>query len=137
MAGRPDPRARSQGGRLKDPRVEALAQILVRYSTNVQPGDVTVIQSTTIAEPLIQAVYEEVLRAGGHPVFQVTPTGAQSAFFEPGGDAQLDFVAAPQRWTYPASDVRIAIMAEPNTPSLSRAAPAKQARAQKARKPLL
>jgi aminopeptidase len=122
---------------LKDPRIEALAQILVRYSTKVQPGDVTVIQSTTIAEPLLQAVYEEVLRAGGHPVFQITPEGAQAAFYELAGDDQLDFIAPPQRWTYAESDVRIAIMAEANTRALTRSDPAKQARAQKARKPLL
>jgi aminopeptidase len=122
---------------LKDPRIEALAQILVRYSTKVEPGDVTVIQSTTIAEPLLQAVYEEVLRARGHPVFQITPTGAQAAFYDLASDDQLDFIAAPQRWTYAESDVRIAIMAEANTRALSRSDPAKQARAQKARKPLL
>ncbi|MEA2432125.1 MAG: aminopeptidase, partial [Thermoleophilaceae bacterium] len=122
---------------MKDPRIDALAQILVRYSTNVGPGDVTVIQSTTIAEPLVQAVYEEVLRAGGHPVFQITPTGAQASFYELANDDQLDFVAPPQRWTYTDSDVRIAIMAEANTRALSRSDPAKQARAQKARKPLL
>jgi len=50
---------------MRDPRVESLASILVRYSTKVQPGDVCVIQGTTVAEPLVQAVYEDVLRAGG------------------------------------------------------------------------
>src|SRR3982751_4628845 len=111
---------------MKDPRVEALAQILVRYSTKVEPGAVTGIQSSTIAEPLVQAVYEEVLRAGGHPVFQIAPTGAQPAFYELAGDDQLDFVAPPQRWAYTDSDVRIAIMAEANPRSLSRADPAEQ-----------
>jgi aminopeptidase len=122
---------------VKDPRVDALAQILVRYSTGVKPGDVTVIQGTTTAEPLIQAVYEEVLRAGGHPVFQITPEGAQAAFYELASDEQLDFIAPPQRWTYTESDVRIAIMADANTRALSRSDPAKQSRAQTARKPLL
>src|SRR2546423_3987017 len=110
VARRPHPRPRCRGGSVKDPRVEALAQILVRYSTKVQPGDVTVIQSSTVAEPLVQAVYEEVLRARGHPRFQITPTGAQPAFFELAGDEQLDFVAPPQRWTYTDSHVRIAII---------------------------
>jgi aminopeptidase len=122
---------------VKDPRVDALAQILVRYSTKVQPGDVTVIQGTTTAEPLLQAVYEEVLRAGGHPVFQITPEGAQAAFYELASDDQLDYIAPPQKWTYTESDVRIAVMAEANTRALSRSDPAKQSRAQKARKPLL
>ena len=57
LAARPD-----GGSVVRDQRADALAQILVRYSTKVQPGDVCVIQSTTAAEPLVQAVYEEVLR---------------------------------------------------------------------------
>src|SRR3954465_1526883 len=137
MAGGPDPGPGRKGGRVKDPRQQALAEILVRYSTKVQPGDVTVIQSTTIAEPLVQAIYEEVLRAGGHPVFQITPEGALSSFYELASDEQLDFVAPPQAWTYTESDVRIAVMAEENTRALTRSDPAKQSRAQKARKPLL
>ena len=67
---------------MRDQRAEALAQILVRYSTRVQKGDVCVIQSTTAAELLVQAVYEEVLRAGGLPIMQLTTEGAQAAFFE-------------------------------------------------------
>ena len=43
---------------MRDQRADALAQILVRYSTGVKKGDVCVIQSTTTAEPLVQAVYE-------------------------------------------------------------------------------
>ena len=122
---------------MKDPRVEALAQILVRYSTGVKPGDVTVLQSTTTAEPLLQALYEEVLKAGGHPIFQISPEGAQAAFYELANDEQLDYIAPPQEWTYTESDVRIAVLADANTRALTRSDPAKQARAQKARKPLL
>ena len=58
---------------MRDQRAEALAQILVRYSTKVTKGDVCVIQCTTTAEPLVQAVYEEVLRAGGLPILQHHP----------------------------------------------------------------
>jgi aminopeptidase len=122
---------------VKDPRIDALAQILVRYSTRVQPGDVTVIQSTTTAEPLVQAIYEEVLRAGGNPVFNLSPEGAQAAFFDHATDDQLDFVAPPLAWGYTDADVRIAVLAEANTRALTRTDPEKQSRAQKARKPLL
>jgi aminopeptidase len=122
---------------LKDPRIEALAQILVRYSTKVQPGDETVIRSTTTAEPLLHAIYEEVLRAGGYPSFQIAPEGAQSSFYELANDDQLEYVAEPQAWAYKDADVAIAILADANTRALTRADPAKQARAQKARKPLL
>ena len=60
---------------MRDQRADALAQILVRYSTEVQKGDVCVIQSTTAAEPLVQAVYEEVLQAGGLPIVQLSDRG--------------------------------------------------------------
>ena len=71
---------------MRDPRVEALASILVGYSTKVKKGEVCVIQGTTAAEPLVQAVYEEVLKAGGLPIFQVTPDGAAAAFFSLASD---------------------------------------------------
>src|SRR5918997_273729 len=85
---------------MKDQRAEALAQILVRYSTKVQKGDTCVIASTTPDEP-------------------------------------LDWVSPPALWTAEHADVRIGIMADSNARELSKADPKKQARAQKARRPLL
>lgn len=120
-----------------DQRAQALAQILVRYSTGVKRGDVCVIQSSTVAEPLVVAVYEEVLRAGGHPVVQLTPDGALASFYALASDEQLGWIAPTARWAAEEADVRIAIMADTNTRELSRVEPAKQTRAQRARKPLL
>jgi aminopeptidase len=122
---------------VRDSRADALAQILVRYSTRVKRGDVCVIQSTTAAELLVQALYEEVLRAGGLPVLQLTTEGAQAAFYELAADEQLDFIPPPARWSAEEADVRIAVMADVNARELSRADPKKQARTQKARKGLM
>ena len=122
---------------MRDQRADALAQILVRYSTGVKTGDVCVIQSTTTAEPLVQAVYEEVLRAGGLPVMQLTTEAAQAAFFELAGDEQLDWVQPPAEWTAEHADVRIVVMADANPRALSTADPAKQARAARARRGIM
>jgi aminopeptidase len=122
---------------VRDGRAEALAQILVRYSTRVAKGDVCVIQSTTAAEVLVQAVYEEVLRAGGLPIMQLTTEGAQSAFFELAGEEQIDWVPPTSEWVAENADVRIAVMADVNARELSTADPKKQARAQKARRGLM
>jgi aminopeptidase len=122
---------------VKDSRVEALAQILVRYSTKVQRGDVCVIQGTTTGEPLLQAVYEEVLRAGGQPVMQLTTEAAQAAFFELASDEQLDWVQPPAEWTAEHADVRIVVMADANPRALSGVDPAKQARASRARRKIM
>jgi aminopeptidase len=52
---------------MQDPRVEKLAEVIVDYSTGVQPGDEVVIQGSTLAEPLLDAVFTRALQAGGHP----------------------------------------------------------------------
>ncbi|MBV9214341.1 MAG: aminopeptidase [Actinobacteria bacterium] len=122
---------------MRDQRAEALARILVQYSAAVKEGDVCVIQSTTIAEPLVQTVYEEVLRAGGLPIMQLSTEGAMPAFYELASDAQLDWLPPTALWVAEHSDVRIVIMAEANARELSQADPKKQARAQKARRPLM
>jgi aminopeptidase len=122
---------------VRDQRAEALAQILVRYSTRVEKGDVCVIQSTTAAEGLVQAVYEEVLRADGLPIMQLTTTGAQAAFYDLAGDEQLDWIPPTATWAAENADVRIAIMGDVNSRELSGADPKKQARAQRARKGLM
>jgi aminopeptidase len=122
---------------VKDSRVEALAQILVRYSTKVQRGDVCIVQGTTTGEPLIQAVYEEVLRAGGLPVMQLTTEQGQAALFELASDEQLDWVPPPAEWAAEQADVRIAVMAEANSRALSSVDPAKQARASRARRKIM
>jgi aminopeptidase len=122
---------------VKDPRAEALAQILVRYSTRVGEGDVCIIQSTTPAEPLVQAVYEEVLRAGGLPIILLSTEGAQSAFFDLASDRQLDWIPPTSTWVAENSDVRIGIMADVNARELSGTDPKKQARVSKARQPLM
>jgi aminopeptidase len=122
---------------VRDQRADALAQILVRYSTRVAEGDVCVIQSTSAAELLVQSVYEEVLRAGGLPIMQLTTSGAQAAFYDLASDEQLDWIPPTATWTTENADVRIAIMGEVNARELSRADPRKQARTQKARKDLM
>jgi aminopeptidase len=122
---------------MRDQRAEALAQIMVRYSTEVAEGDVTVIQSTTNAEPLVQAVYEEVLRAGGLPIVQLGTEGAAPAFYELASEAQLEWIPPTSQWVADNADVRIGIMADTNARELSQVDPKRQARVQKARKPLL
>jgi len=122
---------------MRDQRADALAQILVRYSTRVQPDDVCVIQSTTAGEPLVQAVYEEVLRAGGLPIMQMTTEGAAPAFYELANEKQLEWVPPTATWVTENADVRIAVMADQNTRALSQVDPKRQAITQKARQSLM
>ncbi len=50
-----------------DPRLERLADVLVNYSTNVQPGENVLIEAFGIDHALVKAVVREVHKAGGRP----------------------------------------------------------------------
>jgi aminopeptidase len=65
---------------VRDPRVTALARILVGYSTRVGEGDTCLIEGEASAEPLLQAIYEEVLGAGGNPVVSMSMDGRAAAY---------------------------------------------------------
>jgi aminopeptidase len=111
---------------MRDPRVDNLAQILVRYSTEVKEGETCVIEGPTAGEPLIAAVYEEVLRAGGHPILAISLQGQLPVFFEHASDAQLEWVSPLAEWAAEEADCRIAIGADTNTRELSGVDPERQ-----------
>ena len=111
---------------MRDPRVDALAQILVGYSTEVKEGEVVSIDGETAAAPLLLAVYEEVLKAGAHPVLNVALDGQIAAYFKHASDAQLEWISPFAEWMVDNADVRIAIGASTNTRELSGVAPERQ-----------
>jgi aminopeptidase len=115
-----------------DLRAQRLAAVLVRYSTEVAPGDLCTIEGDSPAEELIQAIYEEVLRAGGNPVVQMTPERAQAAFFALASEEQLEYVSPVARQLTEQADVRIRVLASANPRELSEADPQRQVRRQRA-----
>ena len=122
---------------MRDPRVERLARILVGYSTEVKEGEVVSIDGENGAEPLLLAVYEEVLKAGAHPILNVSLDGQSVAYYKHADDAQLEWVSPVSEWLLENVDVRIAIGASANTRELSAVPPERQTRRQTATGELL
>jgi aminopeptidase len=122
---------------MRDPRVTALAQILVRHSTGVQEGDVCTIEGESAAEPLLQAVYEEVLKAGGNPIVNMALEGQSAAYFANASETQLEWISPVAEWAVENADVRIAVMASQNTRALSQVPPELQAKRQAATQRLM
>src|ERR687898_2408440 len=122
---------------MRDPRVTALAQILVHHSTKVGEGDVCTIEGESAAEPLLQAVYEEALKAGGNPIVHMAMEGQSAAYFELASDRQLEWVSPVAEWAVENADVRIAVMATQNTRALSQVPPERQATRQAATQGLM
>ena len=117
---------------MRDPRVDNLARILVGYSTKVKEGETVMIDGDSAAEPLLSAVYEEVLKAGAHPILNVALEGQAATFFSLASDAQLDWVSPISEWAVENADVRIAVGASMNTRELSGVPPERQTRRQSA-----
>jgi len=110
---------------MTDHRVNKLAQVLVEYSTAVQPGDKVVINGGVAAKPLLQAIYAEVLEAGGHPLLLTSLPGTEQLLYELGSDDQLTFIPEPLKIIIETYDVRINVRAAANTKELSNVDPAK------------
>lgn len=122
---------------MADQRIAKLAQVIVRYSTEVKPGELCSIEGESAAEPLIQALYEEALRAGAHPVVLMSPQRAQSAFFALASEEQLDHVSPVARQLAEQADVRIRVLSSANPRELSEVEPELQVRRQRATEELM
>jgi aminopeptidase len=122
---------------MRDPRIQNLARILVGYSTQVKAGEFVSIEGEASAEPLLMAVYAEVLKAGGHASMHVSLPGQGAAFYRHASDEQLEWISPIAEWTVENADVRIAVGASSNTRELSQVDPERQQRRQGATRDLM
>jgi len=122
---------------MRDPRVDAIARILVGYSTEIKRGEVCLIEGETVAEPLLRAVYEEVLRTGGHPIVNLALEGQAATYFKHASDEQLDWISPVSEWASENADARIFVMASSNTRELSQVPPERQTARQQAMEPIM
>ena len=108
-----------------DIRNEKLADLMVRYSTGVKPGDKVWIRGGVAAEPLLHAIYTKVLEVGGNPYLTADFSLTPELKFKYSSEAQLAHVPDPFRMCYEYSDVMIRVLAEENTHAMNAVAPEK------------
>ncbi len=122
---------------MTDPRVEKFAQILVEHSAQIRPGDRVLIEATTAASPLVAALYEAILKHGGHPQPLLDLPEQDEIFFANAGDDQLDFPPTFRKLAYDQFESRIRIHSVTNPRALGNVDPARQKRRQKTLAPIL
>lgn len=122
---------------MPDPRITKLADTLVTYSLNIQPGEFVVINTQPSAAPLLQELYRAILQAGAHPSTNITMPGLTRLKLKHGSDDQLRWISPFDRLGNEQADVRISIDATTNTRELSGIDPARQAVYQGARRALM
>lgn len=117
---------------MADPRVTKLAQVLIHYSLNIQPGEQLLISSSPLAEALTRAAFKEAVIAGAHVSVLNSVPGLQEILFKYASEAQLTHVSPVQKLIFETFDASLQIGADHNTRSLSGIDPGKQQIARKA-----
>jgi aminopeptidase len=108
---------------MSDPRVAKLADLLVNYSLELQPGQLVRIDGGIVAAPLTTELYRYALQAGAHPRTRLEVEGLDVIAVRDSSEEQLTFVSEIDRFEIETLDALITIWADKNTRSLSQADP--------------
>lgn len=122
---------------MTDPRITRWAKTLVGYCLNIQPGQVVIINSTPLAEPLIAETYRAALRAGGHPVVKLRLDELNRLLLSEGSDEQLAWISPGDVAEMEHANATLGISAAANTRALTNVDPARQAILQRAARELM
>lgn len=68
------------------------ADLLINYCTSIKEGERVLIQSTTLAEPLVREVYREALRAGGLPHVSMDFRDQNNIRLNESNESQLNYI---------------------------------------------
>jgi aminopeptidase len=121
---------------MPDPRIEKLADLLVRYSLGVKKGDIAVIQAGLQGESLAREAYRRMVRKGAHVQVLTSFEGLGKIFVDEASKAQREFINPLTEHRFRTIDVALNIRASSNTRSMTNADPKKTAQISAAQEPL-
>lgn len=112
--------------------LEKYAQLLVHYCLEIQEGDRLLIQSTTLAEPLVREVYRHATRAGAQVICDLAFEGQGRILLEEAPESLLDREDFFKRYAMEQFEAYLAIRAPFNLKENAGVDTARSARLQKA-----
>ncbi|MBI1258994.1 MAG: aminopeptidase [Chloroflexi bacterium] len=118
---------------MHDPRIENLADILVNYSTKVQPGEWVGVLGDVAALPLVREVFAKVVKAGGNPSLMLTDETLTRDFARLANEDQTQWLDPALSLYYDKADVYIRCTAFPNTRAMTNIDPKRLQTIQSAR----
>lgn len=115
------------------------ADVLVNFALNsgkgIRAGEVVQCVVPDVAKPLLMELYAAILKAGGHPVMRMLPSGLDKIFYQHASDEQLAFF--PRKYIKARIDLidhSIGILADHDLHELQDIEPTKIIKAQEAQK---
>ncbi len=112
---------------MQDIRIDRWARTLVGYCLSLKEGDTVSIHATSLATPLIEAVYREVLRVGAYPVPFVASERLDEILLREGTPRQIEQSFQTLNLLAPHLDARLSILSEGNTRALTNVDPTRSA----------
>lgn len=117
---------------MTDIAIEKMAQTLCDYCAEIQHDETVFIQSTTLAVPLIEALYAECIKRGAHPEISLRSGNMQNLFFTYAQEHQLNYCSPFMKQIAETVDVIITILADFNVKQFTNVDPKKLALRSKA-----
>ncbi|MEA1994404.1 MAG: aminopeptidase [Euryarchaeota archaeon] len=96
-----------------------LAEVVTDYSVEIEEGDLVVIQSSYLAEPLLEKVVENVVKKGANFEYKVQLANMDEILFTHAKKEQLEYVSPITKTTVEEADVMISLWADINPKRLN------------------
>jgi aminopeptidase len=77
---------------MTDQALQALARVLIDYSLNVKPGEVVLISGAPVSEPLLVALFQQILNVGGVGAVRLTGEVCRQATLDFSGSDRARYV---------------------------------------------
>ena len=99
---------------MKDPRVAKLADILVRHSTRIQPGEKVLVEAYDIPDDAVTAIVDRIAEAGGLPFVTIKHNRVLRALYNNATPEQMELTASLERARMEQMDAYIGVRGSNN-----------------------
>jgi len=121
---------------MADATIEKMARTICEYCTEIKQDEKVFVQSTTLAIPLVEALYTECIKKGAHPEVSLRSGNMQNLFFTYAQEHQLTYCSPIMKHVADTVDVIITILADFNVKQFTNVDPKKMALRSKATQPI-
>jgi len=104
---------------MKDPRVAKLADVLVGYSTHIQPGEKVLVEAYDIPDDVVTALVSRIAEAGGLPFVTVKRNSVLRALYNNASEEQMRLTGEFERARMAEMDAYIGVRGSENSTELS------------------
>lgn len=104
---------------MKDPRIAKLADILIGYSTNVQPGEKVLLEAFDIPDEVVTTVVDRIAEAGGLPFVSIKRNKVLRALYQNASEEQMRITGEIEQARMAQMNAYIGIRGADNSAELS------------------